>query len=84
LQPIRTIGEITTHIKILPAHQSYLYQKLSKKATQLRLLGMSCEQTLKGSNISENAGRDYKSKVRGKENNYLESLESFYLPPIPE
>ena len=41
MQPIRTIGEITAHIKILPARQPYLYQKLFKKATQLRLLGMT-------------------------------------------
>ncbi|TKJ46921.1 hypothetical protein CEE34_06485 [Candidatus Aerophobetes bacterium Ae_b3a] len=41
LQPIRTIGEITAHIKILPIHQPYVYQKLSQKATQLRLLGMT-------------------------------------------
>ena len=41
LQPIRTIGEISAHIKIIPARQPYLYQKLSKKATQLRLLGMT-------------------------------------------
>ena len=40
-QPIRTIGEITAHIKILPTQQPHLYQKLSKKATQLRLLEMS-------------------------------------------
>ncbi len=47
LQPIRTIGEITAHIKIFPVHQPYLYQKLSRKATQLRLLGMSYEQIAK-------------------------------------
>jgi hypothetical protein len=41
LQPIRTVAEITAHIKILPARQPYLYQKLSPKATPLRLLGMS-------------------------------------------
>ncbi len=41
MQPIRTIGEITARIKILPAQQPYLYQKLSRKATQLRLLGMT-------------------------------------------
>jgi len=41
LQPIRTTAEITTHIKILPTRQPDLYQKLSKKATQLRLLGMT-------------------------------------------
>lgn len=44
LQPIRTIGEITAHIKILPARLPYLYQKLSRKATQLRLLGMTYRQ----------------------------------------
>jgi len=41
LQPIRTAAEITAHIKILPARQPYLYQKLSQKATQPRLLGMT-------------------------------------------
>jgi hypothetical protein len=40
-QPIQTVGEITAHIKILPTRQPYLYQKLSRKATQLRLLGMT-------------------------------------------
>jgi len=52
LQPIRTAGEITAHIKILPAHQPYLYQKLSQKATQLRLLGMTYEQIAKSLNIN--------------------------------
>jgi len=47
LQPIRTFGEISTHIKILPAQQPYLYQKLSKKVTQLRLLEMTCKQMAK-------------------------------------
>ena len=41
LQPIQTFGEITVHIKIFPVQQPYLYQNLSKKATQLRLLGMT-------------------------------------------
>jgi len=41
LQAIQTIGEITAYIKILPVQQPHLYQKLSKKATQLRLLGMN-------------------------------------------
>ncbi len=41
LQPIRTFGEITANIKILPVLQPYLYQNLSQKATQLRLLGMT-------------------------------------------
>jgi len=52
LQPIRTAAEITTHIKILPAQQPCLYQKLSKKATQLRLLGMSYEEIAKNLNIN--------------------------------
>ena len=51
LQPIRTAAEITAHIKILPARQPYLYQKLSKKATQLRLLGMTYQQIAKSLNI---------------------------------
>ncbi len=41
LQSIRTFGEVSVHIKILPARQPYVYQKLSKKATQVRLLGMT-------------------------------------------
>jgi len=52
LQPIRTIGEITAHIKIFPVHQPYLYQKLSKKATQLRLLGMSYGEIAENLNIN--------------------------------
>ncbi|MBA7671450.1 hypothetical protein ES703_79608 [subsurface metagenome] len=40
-KPIRTASEIAAHIKILPAHQPNLYQKLSPKGIQLRLLGMS-------------------------------------------
>jgi len=52
LQPIRTSGEITAHIKILPVHQPYLYQKLSKKATELRLLGMTYEQIAKSLHIN--------------------------------
>ncbi len=51
-QPIRTFGEISTHIRILPVHQPYLYQKLSKKATQLRLLEMSYQQIAKSLNIN--------------------------------
>jgi len=52
LQPIRTFAEITAHIKILPAHQLYLYQKLSKKATQLRLLGMTYGEIATSLNIN--------------------------------
>ena len=53
LQPIRTFGEIIVNIKILSVHQPYLYQKLSKKATQLRLLGMSYQQIAKSLNINK-------------------------------
>ena len=53
LQPIRTFGEITAHIKILPAHQPYLYQKLSQKATQLRLLGMTYQQIAKSLKVNK-------------------------------
>ncbi len=51
-QPIRTFGEISAHIKILPVHQPYLYQKLSNKATQLRLLGMTYGQIARSLNIN--------------------------------
>jgi len=40
-QPIRNTAEILAHIKILPAKHLHLYQKLSQKATELHLLGMS-------------------------------------------
>lgn len=40
-QPIRTFAEIHAHIKVLPANRPYLYQKLTQKATELHLLGMS-------------------------------------------
>jgi len=52
LQAIRTASEISAHIKILPAQQSYLYQKLSQKATQLRLLEMTYQQIAKSLNIN--------------------------------
>ena len=53
LQPIRTSAEITAHIKILSLRPPYLYQKLSKKATQLRLLGMSYQQIAKSLSINK-------------------------------
>ena len=53
LQPIRTSAEITASIKILPAREPYLYQKLSRKATQLRLLGMSYGQIAKSLHINK-------------------------------
>ena len=52
-QPIRTFGEITAHIKIFPVHQPYLYQKLSQKATQLRVLGMTYQQIAKSLNTNK-------------------------------
>jgi len=52
LQTIQTAAEITAHIKILPVQQPYLYQKLSKKATQLRLLGMTYGQIARSLNIN--------------------------------
>jgi len=45
-------AEITAHIEILPTRQPYLYQKLSKKATQLRLLGMSYGEIAKRHHIN--------------------------------
>ena len=53
LQPIRTSAEITAHIRILPARQAYLYRKLSRKATQLRLLGMPYGEIAKSLNINK-------------------------------
>jgi len=50
-QPIRTISEISTHIKILPIRQIPLYQKLSIKAKQLHTLGMSYQQIAKSLNV---------------------------------
>ena len=65
LQPIRTIGKITVHIKILPARQPYLYQELSKKATQLRLLGMSYGKIARSLNINrKTATKACKYKVK--------------------
>lgn len=53
MQPIRTISEISAHIKILPTRQIPLYQKISLKAKQLRTLGMSYQQIVKNLNIGE-------------------------------
>jgi len=65
LQPIRTTGQITARIKIFPVHQPYLYQKLSKKATQLRLLEMSYEEIAKSLDIGKSTvARTYKYKGR--------------------
>ena len=53
MQPIRTISEISAHIKILPARQIPLYQKISLKAKQLYTLGMSYKQIAKRLNTGE-------------------------------
>jgi len=53
MQPIQTISEISAHIKILPARQIPLYQKISLKAKQLHNLGMSYQQIAKNLNVGE-------------------------------
>ncbi len=53
MQPIRTAAEITAQIKIYPVPRVYMYQKFSRKAKKLRLLGMSYEQIAKSLNISK-------------------------------
>ena len=40
-EPVERAAEISAHIKILPALQPHLYQKLAQKATELHLLGLS-------------------------------------------
>ena len=53
MQPIRTISEISAYIKIFPARQIPLYQKISLKAKQLHNLGMSFQQIAKSLKIGE-------------------------------
>jgi len=53
MQPIRTASEIQVKIIIEPLQRTPLYQKLSKKITELRLLGMPCKDITKGLNISK-------------------------------
>ena len=53
MQPIRTISEISAHIKILPTRHVPLYQKISLKAKQLHTLGMSYQQIAKSLNVGE-------------------------------
>ena len=57
-QPIRTAAELQAHIKILSVKHPYLYQKLAKKATQLRLLGMSYTK------IGKTLGIDHKTVAK--------------------
>ncbi len=65
LQPIRTIGEISAYIKILPARQPYLYERFSKKATQLRLLGMTYGEIARSLNINRKTATEA-CKYRGR------------------
>ncbi len=53
MQPIRTISEISADIKISPAKQIPLYQKISLKAKQLYALGMSYNQIAKKLSVGE-------------------------------
>jgi len=54
LQPIRTASEIYAKIIIQPLQRTPLYQKLAKKITELRLLGMPCKDIAKSLNIAKN------------------------------
>jgi len=66
LQPIRTNAEISAHIKILPVIQFSLYQKLARKSTQLRLLGLPIKEIAQRLGVSkgtiENALKHKKDK----------------------
>jgi len=78
LQPIRTAAEISAHTKILPARQSYLYQKLSRKATQLRLLGMSYQEIARSLNINRKTARKACEYQRREKS--LLSKDEFHQP----
>ena len=52
-EPVECAAEITAHIKILPAQQPHLYQKIAQKANQLRLLGMPYQQIAKSLHVSK-------------------------------
>lgn len=53
MQPIRTASEISAKIIIQPLQRTPLYQRLAKKITELRLLGMPCKDITKSLNISK-------------------------------
>ena len=57
MQPIRTAAEITARIKILPVQLPYIYQKLSQKATELRLLGMTYQQIAQALKVNKGTVR---------------------------
>jgi len=52
MQPILTAAEITVKIIIQPLERIPLYQKISKKVTELHFLGMPCKNIAKNLNIS--------------------------------
>ena len=56
---------MSVHIKILPAQQLHLYQKLAQKATELRLLGMSYPQIAKALNINKKTVKKACRPLRG-------------------
>ena len=53
MQPIRTASEIQVKIIIQPLQRIPLYQKLTKKITELRLLGMPYKEIAKSLNVSK-------------------------------
>src|SRR3989338_4370039 len=57
LQPIRTVGEIPARIPIKPTQQLPLYQRITTKVTQLRLLGMSYKEIGQALNVSPSLAR---------------------------
>jgi hypothetical protein len=57
LQPIRTVGEITARIPIKPTQQVPLYQRIARKVSQLRLLGMSYKQIGQALHVSPSLAR---------------------------
>jgi len=57
LQPIRTLSEIKATIVIEPTKRTALYQIISQKVKQLRLLGMSYENIAKSLNIDKATAR---------------------------
>ncbi len=70
MQPIRTVSEIQAKIIIQPFQRIPLYQKLSKKVTELRLLGMLHKEIAKSLNISKRTvtkACKFQEKIQGSE-----------------
>jgi len=57
LQPIRTFSEIKATVVIEPAKRTALYQIISQKVKQLRLLGVSYKSIAKSLNIDKSTAR---------------------------